>query len=73
VKLSADLEVKKDMELKKFWARQDYTDRVINECLSKIESEGCLDGNEKKCQNKIRFVFKIVRSLTGWKDSHFLK
>jgi hypothetical protein len=39
VKLSADLEVKKDMELKKYWARVDYGDRVINECLSKIESE----------------------------------
>lgn len=38
VKLSADLEVKKDMELKKFWERQDYADRVINECF-KIESE----------------------------------
>lgn len=39
VKLSADLEVKKDMELKKYWARVDYGDKVINECLSKIESE----------------------------------
>ena len=39
IKISADLEVEKEMETAKFWERMDYADKVINYCLSQIESE----------------------------------
>lgn len=34
----AKIDVQKDMEMRKFWERQDYADRVINQCFQ-IESE----------------------------------
>lgn len=36
--LTAKRDVKKEMDMAKFWERQDFADRVINECF-KIESE----------------------------------
>jgi uncharacterized membrane protein len=37
--LRAKVDAKKEKDMKKFWERMDYADGVINECLSKIESE----------------------------------
>jgi hypothetical protein len=34
----AKIDVQKDMEMRKFWERQDYADRVINQCFQ-IESK----------------------------------
>ena len=39
VMLWAKVDVKKEMDMAKFWERQDWADKLINECLSKIESE----------------------------------
>jgi hypothetical protein len=39
VMLWAKVDAKKEKDMKKFWERMDYADGVINECLSKIESE----------------------------------